>query len=425
MTVIPAVIERCAGIDVGKKFLAVCMMTGPASEPAKSETRRFGTVRSELELLRRWLQSEGCTHVVMESTGIYWKPVLNILEEDPQFSVKILLANPRQVKAVTGHKTDPQDARWLAHLLRHGMIRPSFIPPRAIRELRDFTRRRKQMIRIAAEERNRVQKVLEDANVKIGDVLSDVFGLSGQLMLEALVNGLEGGQQPGAPDIAQLARGQARKKIAELTAALEGHQMRTSHRILIRHAMRHLAFLAMEIENLDEDIATMIRDAGLATAHELLQTIPGIGAQAAATILAETGPDMKQFPAVTNFSSWTGLAPGNNESAGKKKRAPALRGNPHIKTALVEAAWSATRTRQSEFEDRYHRLKPKIGPKRAIVATAHALAIRVYELLDSGQPYQQRGPSLSPRAVRRLIRHHTRRLNCFHRWLHNDVSVPK
>ena len=167
---IPAVIERCAGIDVGKKFLAACIMTGPANEEAQAEVRKFGTVRHELESLRQWLQSEGCTHVVMESTGVYWKPVLNVLEDDPEYILKIVLANPQQVKAVTRHKTDPHDARWLAHLLRHGMIRPSFIPPRAIRELRDFTRRRKQMIGIAAEERNRVQKVLEDANVKIGEL---------------------------------------------------------------------------------------------------------------------------------------------------------------------------------------------------------------------------------------------------------------
>lgn len=422
---IPAVIERCAGIDVGKKFLAVCVMTGPANEEAKAEIRKFGTIRSELEALRKWLQSEGCTHVVMESTGVYWKPVLNILEDDPQYCLKILLANPKQVKAVTGHKTDPHDARWLAHLLRHGMIRPSFIPPRAIRELRDFTRRRKQMIGIAAEERNRVQKVLEDANVKIGDVLSDVFGLSGQLMLEALVNGLDGEPQPSALDIAQLARGHARKKLADLTAALEGHQMRAAHRILVRHAMRHMAFLAEEIDALDEDIATLIRESNLTPAYELLQTIPGIRSQAAATILAESGPDMKQFPAVANFSSWTGLAPGNNESAGKRKRAPALKGNPHIKTALIEVAWSASRTRESEFEDRYQRLRPRIQHKRAIVATARTVAIRVYEVLDSAEPYQPRGSNLTPRSVRRLIRHHTRRLNCLHHWLNKDASAGK
>lgn len=325
---IPAIIERCAGIDVGEKFLAVCVMTGPAHEEAKAEVRKFGTVGNELESLRKWLQSEGCTHVVMESTGVYWKPVLNILEDDPQYNLKVILANPQQVKAITGHKTDPHDARWLAHLLRHGMIRPSFIPPRAIRELRDFTRRRKQMIGIAADERNRVQKVLEDANVKIGDVLSDVFGLSGQLMLEALVNGLGGDGRPSAFDIAQLARGHAKKKLNELTAALEGHQMRDTHRTLIRHAMRHMAFLTEEIEALDQNIAALIQEANLTPAYELLQTIPGIRSQAAATILAESGPDMKQFPKAANFSSWSGLAPGNNESAGKKKRAYRYEGQP-------------------------------------------------------------------------------------------------
>jgi transposase len=420
---IPAVIERCAGIDVGKKFLVVCLMSGPANEQAEAEMRKFGTVRHELESLRKWLQSAGCTHVVMESTGVYWKPVLNVLEDDPQYALKIVLANPQQVKAITGHKTDPHDARWLAHLLRHGMIRPSFIPPRAIRELRDFTRRRKQMIGIAAQERNRVQKILEDANVKIGDVLSDVFGLSGQLMLEALVNGLGEQKQPSAFDIAQLAQGHAKKKLNELTAALEGHQMRDTHRTLIRHAMRHMAFLAEQIETLDQDIAALIREANLTPAYELLQTIPGIQSQAAATILAESGPDMKQFPKAANFSSWSGLAPGNNESAGKKKRAPAMKGNPHIKTALVEAAWSASRTKQSEFEDRYQRLKPKIGHKRAIVASAHMLALRIYEVLESGVAYQPHGAPLNPRSVNRLIRHHTRRLKCLHRWLKDQETT--
>jgi transposase len=207
-------------------------------------------MRAELERLREWLHSEGCTHVVMESTGCYWKPVLNILEDDPEYRSEVVLTNAQQVKAVTGHKTDPHDARWLAHLLRHGMSRPSFLPPRRQRELRDLTRRRKQMIRAAADERNSVQQVLEDANVKIGDVRSDVFGLSGQLMLEALVAGTS-----SALDVAELARGSARKKIADLTAALEGHPMRDSHRFLMTRAMRHMAFLADEIEALKQEIA--------------------------------------------------------------------------------------------------------------------------------------------------------------------------
>jgi transposase len=417
---IPAVIEKCAGIDVGKKFVVACLLTGPAKDPAQAETRKFGTVRAELEKLRQWLRSEGCTHAVMESTGCYWKPVLNVLEEDPDFRLQIVLANPQQVKAITGHKTDPHDARWLAHLLRHGMIRPSFIPPRALRELRDFTRRRKQMIELGAEERNRVQKILEDANVKIGDVLSDVFGLSGQLMLEALVNGVSGVEQPSARQIAELVRGHAKKKIEQLTAALEGHQMRDTHRALIRHAMRHMAFLAEEIEVLDREIEQLIRSNGLDPAHQLLQSLPGIQATAAATILAESGADMKQFPSAAHFSSWSGLAPGNNESAGKRKRAPSLKGNPHLKTAVVEAAWSASRTNGSEFQLRYQRLHPRLGHKRALVAAAHCLVIRIYQVLSDATRYQPPPTAIPARKVRSLIRHHTRRLRCLHRWLKED-----
>ena len=237
------------------------------------------------------------------------------------------------------------------------------------------------------------------------------------------MNGLGGDSPPSAFDIAQLARGNAKKKLNELTAALEGHQMRDSHRTLIRHAMRHMAFLAEEIEALYQDIAALIREADLTPAYELLQSIPGIKSQAAATILAESGPDMKQFPRAANFSSWSGLAPGNNESAGKKKRAPAMKGNPHIKTALVEAAWSASRTKLSEFQDRYQRLVPKIGHKRAIVASAHTLALRIYGVLQAGLPYQPHGGKLTPRSVNRLVRHHTRRLKCLHRWLKEEGAA--
>lgn len=224
-------------------------------------------------------------------------------------------------------------------------------------------------------------------NVKIGDVLSDVFGLSGQLMLEALVAG-----QRSAGDVAQLARGHARKKIADLTAALEGHQMRDSHRFLITRAMRHMAFLADEIEVLDHEIARRTGTPDLSQPDQLLQTIPGIRTQAAATLLAEGGPNMKQFPGASHFSSWSGIAPGNNESAGKRKRAPTLHGNPHMKTALVESAWSASRTNGSEFQDRYQRLQPRIGHKRAIVAVAHLLALRISEVLESVYPTKKAAP---------------------------------
>jgi transposase len=218
-----------------------------------------------------------------------------------------------------------------------------------------------------------------------------------------------------------LARGNARKKIADLTAALEGHQMRDSHRFLITRAMRHMAFLADEIEALDQEIARSIGSPELSQPNQLLQTIPGIGTQAAAAMLAEGGPNMKQFPGAAHFSSWSGIAPGNNESAGKRKRAPTLRGNPHMKTALVESAWSASRTNGSEFQDRYQRLRSRIGHKRAIVAVAHVLALRIYEVLASRLPYQKARSPQSQRSVQRLIRHHSRRLQHLHRWL-NDLD---
>lgn len=415
---IPAIIERCAGIDVGKKFVVVCLMTGPADQEAQQETRKYSTMPGELVRLREWLKAEGCTHVVMESTGCYWKTVFNVLEEDPEYPLVIVLANPQQVRAITGHKTDPHDAQWLAHLLRHGMVRPSFIPPRQIRDLRDFTRRRKQVIGAAAQERNRVQKLLEDANVKIGDVLSDVFGLSGQLMLEALLRG-----ETDHAEIARLARGHARKKITELEAALEGERMRDTHRVLIRHALEHMAFLAQEVEALDDRIQQLIEEAQLSKQYQLLQSIPGIRQTAAATILAESGGDMKQFPTPAKLSSWSGVAPGNNESAGKKKRAPTIKGNPHMKAVLVECAWSASRSNNTEFQQHYHRLKGRIGHKRAIVAEGHQLAIRIYEVLATGMPYQSRRPEYKPRELKRLMRHHTRRLKTLGHWLKNETEA--
>jgi len=413
---IEAVLECCAGIDVGKKFVVVCVITGPGDGEAQEQTRKYETTNGELEKLRDWLKSCGCSHVVMESTGAYWKPIFNVLEEVE--GMRVVLANSQQVKNLRGHKTDPNDSRWLAHLLRHGMIRPSYIPPRAIRELRDFARRRKQVVRAGVQERNRVQAVLEDANIKIGNVLSDVFGLSGQLMIEALVEG-----QATAKEVAELAQKQARKKIPQIQAALEGHRMSEAQRILIRFSMGHLAFLEDQITQLDEQIFSHIERCGFQRAHALLQTVPGIKKQAAAAILAEVGTDMGVFGTGSRCSSWAGVCPGNNESAGKRKRAPVLRGNPWLRTTLIECAWGASNKTGSAFRARYQRLAPRIGHKRAIVAVAHSMVLVFFDVLSRDQPYTGSGADAMPvTKVKRLIRHHSRRVATLRKWLNPASS---
>jgi transposase len=401
---ISAAIERCAGIDVGKKFLSVCVMVGPLKGEPQVEIRKFGTIRAELQALRDWLQQQEVTHVVMESTGSYWKPVFNALED----AVKVYLANPQEVKNRKGHKTDNKDGWWLAHLLRHAMIHPSFIPPRTIRELRDLTRRRKRLLGAGTSERNRVQKVLEDANVKLGNVLSDLFGVSGQLMLEALLQG-----QAKPEEIAHFAKGRAKKKIPEMIAALEGHQMSDHHRRMIRYSVDHMGFLEGQIEQLDQDIAARIREAGLEPQWLLLQSVPGVQETSAAEILAETGTDMTQFPSEKHISSWAGICPGNNRSAGKNRSSHTTGGNRWLRGTLTECAWAASAKKNCFTKDKFWRIITKSGGKKppAVVAIAHTLLILIYQALLTGQPYQdKRAPVLDQRQKQRLIRHHIRRL---------------
>lgn len=399
-----AAVERCAGIDVGKKFLAVCIMVGPLQGEARVETRQYGTTKTELEELRKWLQQEGITHVVMESTGSYWKPVFNVLEE----AVKVYLANPQEVKNRRGHKTDNKDGWWLAHLLRHAMIHPSFIPPRKIRDLRDLTRRRKRLLGDGVSEKNRIQKILEDANVKFGNVLSDVFGVSGQEMLEALLQG-----KATAEQIAQLAKHRARQKIPEITAALEGHLMRDHHRKMIRYSLDHMRFIEEQIAKIDADIEAQIQEAGLTEAWQLVQTVPAIRDVAGAAIVAETGQDMDQFPSGKHLSSWTGICPGNNESAGKKRSSHTTGGNPWLRSALMECAWAAASKKDCFLKNKMWKLTAKAKGKKqpALVAVAHTLLLLIYQVLKTRQPYQDKhAPPLDARQKERIIRHHIRRL---------------
>jgi len=394
-------VENCAGIDVGKKFLAVCVLTGPVDRKPVAEVRRFGTSVKELERLRAWLVERKCTEAVMESTGSYWKPVFNILEG----SLKIILANPEQVKALRGKKTDPNDSRWLASLLRHGLVQGSFIPPRDIRELRDLTRRRRTLVGEGAAERNRVQKVLEDANVKLGNVLSDVFGMSGQAMLEALLE-----NKRSAAEIAQLGHWSLAAKIPQITEALEGHRMNDHHRFLVRQALRHMQYIEQMIEELDKEITAKLKP--YSKQMELACTVPGIQTISAASILAETGMDMSPegpFPDCHHLASWAAICPGNNESAGKRRSGKTRQGNRWLRGMLTQTGWAAG-ARNSLFRERYQRIKLRRGGQRAVIAIAHAQLIAIYWALRNGTPYPEQVQRLEQDRREAQIRHHLQRL---------------
>lgn len=393
------IIERCAGIDVGKRFLFCCVLTGAANEEPHSQTLRFDATVPALERLREWLRAERVTHVAMESTGSYWIPIFNIMEDQ----VAIVLANPEEVKNRKGHKTDRNDAKHIADLLRHEHIRSSYIPPKPIRQLRDLTRRRVQLTQDATRERNRVEKLLEQVNVKIGSVLTDVFGVSGQDMILAL---LEGHSTP--EQIAGLARGQAQRKIPQLIEALEGHRMSEHCCLLIRSCLRHLGCLQEEIETLDDEILRRMRTPPFESAFALLQTMPGVGRLSAATILAETGIDLSPFPSPEQLASWAGLCPGNRESAGIQKGRQTTHGNPYLRTALVQCAWAATRKQGSVFASRFQQLAPRRGQKRAIVAVAHLMLIVLYWMLKRETVFRGAACVHQERRRERRAHHHLR-----------------
>jgi transposase len=397
---IQAVIERCAGIDVGKATLAVCVMTGAADAEPTLELRQYGTVVSELESLGRWLAEHQCTHVVMESTGWYWKPVFNILEE--QFT--IVLANPQEVRQRKGHKTDLNDAEWLAHLLRHGMLRSSFIPPRPVREVRDLTRRRKQLVRMGVQEKNRIQKALEEGNVEISNVLSDVTGLCGLLMIEALLDGTKSSAQ-----IADLAQGRAKGKRLHIIAAVDNHRLSDSQKSLLRHSLKHLRFLDDEIRELDCEIQQRIEDNGWQKQLTLLLTLPGVDQVTAASRLAEIGPDASAFPSAAQLSSWAGLCPGNNVSAGVKRSCRTTKGNVWLRATMIESAWAGSRKKGSVLNVKFRRLSPRRGKKRALIAAAHTLLVIAYCMLKRQEPYRKaEEEAATQRHRQRSICHHIR-----------------
>ena len=387
--------ERCCGLDVHKATVVACRLT-----PAGKDVRTFPTTTRGLLALADWLAEADITAVAMESTGVYWKPVYNVLELT---ELEVLVVNAQHIKAVPGRKTDVKDAEWIADLLRHGLLKKSFIPDRGHRELRELVRYRKTLTQQRNTLVNRIQKLLEGANVKLGDVVTDVMGKSGQAMLRAMASG-----PVGSAELADLAKGSLRGKRAQLEEALEG-SMGDHQRYLLRHQLQHVEFLDREIEDLSIEIEERMRP--FEVAIQQVMRLPGIGRRSAEQILAEIGLDMSRFPSHRHLSSWAKVCPGNNESAGRHRSGWSGKGNPWLRAALVEAAWGAARSHNSYFSAQYNRLKTRRGVKRAALAVAHSLLIVIYHLLRDGTLYEDLGASfLDERQQQMAVRHSVKRL---------------
>jgi transposase len=373
------VYERCCGLDIHKRTVVACLLTpGADSQPIK-EMRTYGTVTRELLALAAWLQEAGCTHVAMESTGVYWKPVWNLLEA--QFA--LLLVNARHVKAVPGRKTDVKDAEWLADLLRHGLLHPSFVPERSRRELQELTRYRTSLVQERSAEVNRLQKTLEGANIKLGDVATDVLGVSGRRMLRALIDGT-----PDTAAVAALAQGKLRSKQSALAAALCG-QIGAHQRFLLAQQLAHIEQLEATIAAVCAEIEARL--VPFADELDQLQTIPGVGRRTAELLVAEIGADMRRFPSAGHLASWAGMCPGNDESAGKRRSGRTRKGNRWLRAALIEAAHAAARSKGTYLAAQYRRLAARRGGKRAAVAVGHSILVSVYHLLRDGESYHDLG----------------------------------
>jgi transposase len=384
--------ERCAGLDVHKKTVVAWVLT-----PAGQETRTFATMTADLLALADWLLACGCTHVAIESTGDYWKPVFNILEG----TCEVILVNAQHVKAVPGRKTDVKDAAWLAELLQHGLLRASFIPPVAQRELRDLTRYRSTFIRERVTLINRVQKLLEDANIKLAAVASDIMGVSGRAILAALIAG-----HTDPHTLAELAKGRLRSKREPLAKALEG-RVKPHHRFVLTE-------LLCQIDGLDDTIArfdAQIQEicGSFEEAVGLLDTIPGVARHTAEMLIAEIGTDMSRFPSADHLAAWAGVAPGHHESAGKRASGKTRKGNRFLRTTLVQAAHAAARTKSTYLSAQYRRLATRRGKKRAIMAVAHSILVIAYYMIQRQEPYREAGADFFDRlqpedTARRLVK---------------------
>jgi transposase len=373
-------IERVAGLDVHKATVkATVRVPGQRRGTRHVETRTFRTTTAGLVLLRDWLAAHQVLVVGMESTGVFWKPVYYLLEDD----FECWLLNAQHLRNVPGRKTDVADAAWIAQLVEHGLVRPSFVPPKPIRELRELTRYRKALIHERTREVQRLHKLLEDAGIKLGCVASDVLGVSGRLMLEALVGGTTDPQV-----LAELAKGQLRRKLPALREALEGRVAR-HHRLLVAELLGHIDYLDEVIGRLSGEVARVV--APFSPLLALLMTIPGVDRRTAEVILAEIGTDMSRFPTAGHLASWAGLCPGNNESAGKHHAGTTRKGSKWLRTALVVAANATIRSKGTYLAAQYARIKGRRGHKKAIVAVAHSILVVCWHLLVRNEPYSDLG----------------------------------
>jgi transposase len=392
---------RCGGLDVHKKSVVACVLWSSGSGLVERAVRTFGTMTDDLEQLADWLQEQAVTAVVMEATGVYWKPVYNVLAR--RGGVAVLVGNAEHLKAVPGRKTDVKDAEWLATLLRHGLVRASFIPSREQRELRELTRYRTALIRERANEVNRLQKTLEGANIKLAAVLTDVTGVSGQAILDALVQGEE---DPAA--LADLAHWRVQKKRDALERSLVG-LLTPTLRFVVQRQLRHIHELDDLIAECDQEVEQRMRP--FADQIARLDEIPGVGLRTAQVILAELGSDLTRFPTAQHAAAWAGMCPGNNASGGKRRRAKTRKGSPWLRAALAESAWAAGRCKDGYLPAQFRRLAARRGRKRAIVAVGHTILVIAYHLLARATTYDDLGTAhfdqrdaehVKRRAVQRL-----------------------
>jgi transposase len=389
---------RCAGLDVHKKTVVTTILLTQPDGTVHKHTKTFATMTADLLALDDWLTKYEVDVIALESTGVYWHPVWNILEEGRT----IILVNPQHMKAVPGRKTDIKDSEWLADLLRHGLLQASFIPPQPIRELRELTRYRKSLVKERTQEINRLQKTLEGANIKLASVVTDVLGVSGRAMLQAMAAGCE-----DAAALAELARGRLCKKKAELSRALDG-LVQPHHRFLISQILIHIDFLDEALEQVHAEIRQRLGT--YAEEVQLLQSIPSVKANAAATIIAEIGTDMSHFPSAKHLASWAGIAPGNKQSAGKRLGNRITKGNPYLRAVLAEVVWSITRTK-TYLAAQYHRIARRKGKRRAVMAVAHSVLTIIYHILKEKKPYEELGEDYFDRLDSEQVqRYHVHRL---------------